>query len=142
LIRNSEKFDFYEDQYCINQKNSFSHYRPDKSPSRKRMFAIKACLPVHLKPASSRSGQVTLGLDDSISLHSTLEGEELIIPLSGSGKLTGPEMGPVLVEAGSVLYNPPRIWHRVSNTGNKPLVYLYVCALPPDEANRVESSNV
>jgi mannose-6-phosphate isomerase-like protein (cupin superfamily) len=51
-------------------------------------------------------------------------------------------MEPLAVEAGSVLYNPPRTWHRVSNTRNKPLVYLYVCALPPDEANRVESSNV
>jgi len=89
-----------------------------------------------------RSGQVTLAAGDSVSLHSTLEGEELIIPLSGSGKLTGPEMGPVLVEAGSVLYNPPRIWHRVSNTRNKPLVYLYVCALPPADTNRVKSSNM
>lgn len=89
-----------------------------------------------------RSGQVTLALGDSVSLHSTLEGEKLIIPLSGSGQLTVPEMEPLPVEAGSVLYNPPRTWHRVSNTGTKPLVYLYVCAVQPDETNRVESSNM
>lgn len=84
-----------------------------------------------------RSGQITLAPGDSVSLHTTQEGEELIIPLSGSGQLTGPEMEPLPVEPGSVLYNPPRTWHKVSNTGVEPLIYVYVYASLPDETDRV-----
>ena len=83
-----------------------------------------------------RSGQVTLAPGDSVSLHSTQGGEELIIPLSGSGQLTGPEMDPLQIESGYVLYNPPQTWHRVSNNSAEPLIYVYVYAVPPDETDR------
>ena len=78
-----------------------------------------------------RSGQITLIPGDSVSLHSTQEGEELIIPLSGRGQLNGPGMNSLPVEPGSVLYIPPQTCHTVVNAGDEPLVYVYVYGVIP-----------
>ncbi len=81
-----------------------------------------------------RSGQITLIPGDSVSLHSTQEGEELIIPLSGRGQLNGPGMDRLPVEPGGMLFIPPQTWHTVVNTGDEPLVYVYVYGIIPKEA--------
>lgn len=78
-----------------------------------------------------RSGQVNLAPGDSVHTHSTEDGEELLIPLAGRGQLTTPGMDPLTLEPGCVLYIPPRTCHQVSNTGNEPLVYVYVYAAAP-----------
>ena len=75
-----------------------------------------------------RSGQVSLSAGESINLHSTHEGEEMIIPLSGHGQLEGPDIKTIPFDQGSVVYVPPRITHKVVNTGDELLVYVYVYA--------------
>jgi len=87
-----------------------------------------------------QSGQVSLAPGDSVHAHSTEEGEELLIPLAGHGKVIFLGMDPLLLEPGSVLYIPPHSTHQVSNTGAEPLVYVYVyvyAAIPgePDQAD-------
>jgi len=91
----------------------------------------KALLGGPPQTAVLRSGHVLLAPGKSVGLHTTGEGEEMIIPLSGQGQLSGPAMEPLVVEPGFILYNPPRIYHDVTNTGTVPLSYIYVVAALP-----------
>jgi hypothetical protein len=82
-----------------------------------------------------RSGFVRLLPGESIGLHSTRGGEEIILPISGRGELrfSGGEMLPV--EPGSILYNPPETEHDVVNTGSGTLEYIYIVAISNEKAD-------
>jgi len=101
---------------------------PDRIPLAEAYLHHTCLLEGTPQTRGMRSGQVCLAAGESISLHSTHEGEELIIPLTGRGQLEGPDIEPVPFERGSVVYVPPRVTHRVVNTGTEPLVYVYVYA--------------
>jgi len=91
----------------------------------------KALLGGPPQTAVLRSGHVLLAPGESVGLHTTGKGEEMIIPLSGQGLLSGPAMEPLVVEPGIILYNPPRTFHEVTNTGKALLSYIYVVAALP-----------
>jgi mannose-6-phosphate isomerase-like protein (cupin superfamily) len=76
-----------------------------------------------------RSGKVYLEPGKDCGLHSTKEHEELLVFLSGNGKLIIAEKDTLEVGAGKVAYIPPRTGHNVMNTGSQPLVYIY-CVTP------------
>jgi mannose-6-phosphate isomerase-like protein (cupin superfamily) len=82
-----------------------------------------------------RSGYVRLHPGESIGLHSTHEGEEIIIPISGIGELRIPGYETLPVAPGSILYNPPETEHDVVNTGCEMLEYLYIFAKPAEKAD-------
>ncbi len=91
----------------------------------------KALLGGPPQTAVLRSGHVLLAPGESVGLHTTGEGEEVVIPLSGQGLLSGPATEPLVVEPGVIIYNPPRTRHEVTNTGKVPLSYIYVVAALP-----------
>jgi mannose-6-phosphate isomerase-like protein (cupin superfamily) len=75
---------------------------------------------------SMQSGYVELLPGESVGLHSTGENEEMLIILSGCGELRSPEMDPLPMHMGCVLYNPPHTPHDVFNSGDQSLRYIYV----------------
>ncbi len=77
-----------------------------------------------------KSGYVRLMPGEAVGLHSTREGEELIIPISGEGELVTPASAGLPLRTGMVAYNPPGTVHDVINTGNEILTYVYVVARP------------
>lgn len=76
-----------------------------------------------------RSGRVYLDNGEACGQHSTKENEELLVFLSGSGKLLIDDKDSFEVGAGKVCYIPPQTIHDVKNTGNEPLIYIY-CVVP------------
>ena len=75
-----------------------------------------------------RSGMVTLGPGSSCGRHSTEDYEELLIILEGRGEAEMEGYGALALEAGQVVYIPPRTQHNVHNRGDGPLRYVYVVA--------------
>jgi quercetin dioxygenase-like cupin family protein len=75
-----------------------------------------------------KSGYVRLSPGESIGLHSTSEGEEIILPISGEGEVRYPGADPLRVSPGSMIYNPPQTEHDVINTGEDVLEYIYIVA--------------
>jgi mannose-6-phosphate isomerase-like protein (cupin superfamily) len=76
-----------------------------------------------------RSGRVYLAPDQSCGQHSTKDREELLIFLSGRGKLLIGEKECFDIGQGKVSYIPPNTIHDVKNTGSAPLIYVY-CVAP------------
>jgi mannose-6-phosphate isomerase-like protein (cupin superfamily) len=81
------------------------------------------------KTHGMRSGKVYLELGKSCDRHSTKNHEELLIFLSGLGKLLIDEKDSYPVGQGKVCYIPPNTVHDVKNTGTEPLIYIY-CVTP------------
>jgi quercetin dioxygenase-like cupin family protein len=75
-----------------------------------------------------KSGYVKLSPGESIGLHSTNGGEEVILPVSGEGEVRYPGKDPLRVSPGSMIYNPPETVHDVINTGAGVLEYIYIVA--------------
>lgn len=76
-----------------------------------------------------RSGRVFLAPDQACGQHSTKDREELLVFLSGRGKLLIGEKDSFEVGQGKASYIPPNTVHDVKNTGSVPLVYVY-CVAP------------
>jgi mannose-6-phosphate isomerase-like protein (cupin superfamily) len=76
-----------------------------------------------------RSGRVYLAQEQSCGQHSTKDYEEMLVFLSGRGKLQIGENDSFEVGRGKVSYIPPKTVHDVQNTGNEPLIYIY-CVAP------------
>jgi quercetin dioxygenase-like cupin family protein len=75
-----------------------------------------------------RAGYVVLLPGESVDEHSTGNAEEMLIPLVGLGELRIPGLDSIAIRQGCVLYNPPHTSHKVINTGDRPLRYIYVVA--------------
>jgi mannose-6-phosphate isomerase-like protein (cupin superfamily) len=78
-----------------------------------------------------RSGRVYLAPDQSCGRHSTKDREEMLVILSGWGKLLIGEKESFDIGQGKVLYIPPNTIHDVKNTGSGPLIYVYCVAPVP-----------
>lgn len=76
-----------------------------------------------------RSGRVYLQTGQACGQHSTEQKEEMLIFLSGRGKLLIGEKESFEVGQGKVSYIPPYTSHDVKNTGSEPLIYIY-CVVP------------
>lgn len=76
-----------------------------------------------------RSGRVYLAPDQVCGQHSTKDREELLVFLSGRGKLLIGENESFDIGRGKVSYIPPNTVHDVKNTGSDPLIYVY-CVAP------------
>jgi mannose-6-phosphate isomerase-like protein (cupin superfamily) len=76
-----------------------------------------------------RSGRVHLAPDQACGQHSTKDREELLVFLSGRGKLLIGENESFDIGRGKVSYIPPNTIHDVKNTGSDPLIYVY-CVAP------------
>ncbi len=82
------------------------------------------------KTCGMRSGRVYLKPGETCGRHSTEGHEELLVFLSGKGEaLIGEKETPFEVGQGKVCYISPHTPHNITNTGNKPLVYIY-CVAP------------
>ena len=72
-----------------------------------------------------RSGCVSLGSGFEVGEHSTKDREEVLVILSGKGRVFFSGCA-VEVAKNTVVYIPPRTRHNVKNTGKKKLRYLYI----------------
>lgn len=78
--------------------------------------------------ASMRSGLVTLAPGASIGRHDTGKNEEMLVPLDGEGELRIDGHAPVVIKPGLITYAPAHTAHDVTNTGAKPLRYIFIVA--------------
>ena len=76
-----------------------------------------------------KSGRVYLAPGDECGLHSTLNKEEQLVFLSGSGTAIVEPNQSFEVGKGKVAYIPPQTEHNIKNTGSEPLIYIY-CVAP------------
>jgi len=83
-----------------------------------------------------RSGRVFLHPGQNCGQHSTEQNEEMLVFLSGRGKLLIDEKESFPVCQGKVSYIPPHTDHNVENTGNEPLIYIYCVAAVSGEAEQ------
>jgi len=84
------------------------------------------------KTRGMHSGRVFLQPGQACGRHSTEQKEEVLIFLSGQGKLLIGEKEAFQVGQGKVSYIPPHTVHDVENTGTDPLIYIY-CVVPASE---------
>ena len=79
------------------------------------------------------AGRVFLKAGESCGQHSTENREELLVFLSGKGRLLigKDEKDNFAVGEGNVCYIPPKTIHNVRNTSDKPLIYVY-CVAPTE----------
>ena len=82
-----------------------------------------------VKTCGMRAGRVLLEAGQKCSTHSTEAKEEILVFLSGIGKLVIDDKMSLEVSQGKVSYISPHTIHYVQNTGEKPLVYVY-CVVP------------
>jgi len=78
--------------------------------------------------ASMRSGLVTLAPGTSIGRHNTENNEEMLVPLEGEGELRLDGQAPVVIKPGLITYAPAHTAHDVTNTGTRPLRYIFIVA--------------
>ena len=78
--------------------------------------------------ASMRSGLVTLAPGRSIGRHDTGTNEEMLVPLEGEGELRIDGHPPVVIRPGLITYAPAHTAHDVTNTGTRPLRYIFIVA--------------
>jgi quercetin dioxygenase-like cupin family protein len=71
------------------------------------------------------AGRAYIKPGQSCGRHSTDQREELLVFLSGKGKLLIGENESFDIGEGKVCYIPPQTIHNVENTGPKPLIYVY-----------------
>lgn len=83
-----------------------------------------------------RSGRVYLAPGKACGQHSTKDREELLVFLSGSGRVTIGEDERFEVGLGKVCYIPPQTPHDVECAGDRPLVYVYCVAPVADGSGR------
>lgn len=76
-----------------------------------------------------RSGRVYLEPGKACGQHSTKEHEELLVFLSGRGRLLIGQDDSLSIGGGKVAYIPPNTIHDVENSGSEPLTYIY-CVAP------------
>lgn len=77
--------------------------------------------------AGMRSGRVVLAVGKAMHRHSTKGNEEILVFLQGKARvILGHE--PLTLEAGQVLYVPPRTEHEVHNDGPGELRYIFTVA--------------
>jgi mannose-6-phosphate isomerase-like protein (cupin superfamily) len=79
-----------------------------------------------------RSGRVYLAPNEACGQHSTKDREEMLVFLSGQGKLFIGEQDGLDVGKGKIAYITPNTLHNIKNTGPVPLVYIY-CVAPIHE---------
>lgn len=75
-----------------------------------------------------RSGLVTLQSGGNVGEHSTKDHEEMLVILEGAGEVEAEGHGRRPVQAGQVVFIPPRTTHNVYNTDSAPLRYVYIVA--------------
>jgi mannose-6-phosphate isomerase-like protein (cupin superfamily) len=75
-----------------------------------------------------RSGLVVLAPGKSVGKHSTQKNEELLVILDGEGEMIFSSGSKLALKANEALYCPPETEHNVTNTGTRPLRYVYVVA--------------
>ncbi len=78
--------------------------------------------------ASMRSGLVTLAPGASIGKHNTEAFEEMLVPLEGEGELRITGQPAVRIEPGLITFAPAHTEHDVTNTGARPLRYIFIVA--------------
>jgi len=78
--------------------------------------------------AGMRSGFVTLAPGKSVGQHSTGRHEEVLVVLSGSGRMSFGGHPSADLVAPCAAYCPPDTEHDVTNTSSEPLRYVYVVA--------------
>lgn len=78
--------------------------------------------------AGMESGVITLAPTKSVGKHSTKNYEEMLVILSGTGKLKITGGTSLVLKKNVVTYCPPNTEHDVINTGKTPLRYIYVAA--------------
>ena len=83
----------------------------------------------HPQTSGMRSGRVYLAPDQTCGQHSTKDREEMLVFLSGRGKLLIGEKESFDIGQGKVSYIPPNTIHDVKNNGSAPLIYVY-CVAP------------
>jgi len=76
-----------------------------------------------------RSGRVYLQPEASCGQHSTEDHEEVLVFISGQGRLLIGKKRSFQVGQGKVCYIPPNTVHDIKNTGAEPLIYIY-CVAP------------
>jgi len=72
------------------------------------------------------AGRVLLAPAKSVGEHSTGNYEELLVVLEGSGEMSLANGTKLPAQAGHALYCPPHTTHNVTNTGTRPLRYVYI----------------
>ncbi len=76
-----------------------------------------------------RSGRVHLKPGEACGQHSTKHHEELLVFLTGQGRLQIGDRDYFAVGAGKTVYIPPETLHDVYNSGSEALTYVY-CVVP------------
>ncbi|HRY31494.1 MAG TPA: cupin domain-containing protein [Bacteroidales bacterium] len=89
----------------------------------------QALLDGHKEGTVFYSGVVSLLPDSAGEKHSTEDYEEMIIPLTGNGKLQITGHQELDLHYGNIAYIPREKEHRVVNTGKTTLKYIYVATL-------------
>ncbi|MBL7745394.1 MAG: cupin domain-containing protein [Chitinophagaceae bacterium] len=72
------------------------------------------------------SGFVTLLPDQAGDIHSTKSNEEMIVTLSGTGKIKISNGNNLDIQYGNVAHIPANTEHQVLNTGTIDLKYIYI----------------
>ena len=80
------------------------------------------------------AGRVYLQPGENCGQHSTEQREEILVFLSGKGKLLIGENESFDVGEGKVSYIPPNTVHNIKNTGSGPLTYIYCVAGVNDQS--------
>ena len=74
------------------------------------------------------AGVIVLAPSKSVGKHSTNNFEEMLVILSGTGKLNITGGTSLVLKKNVVTYCPPNTEHDVVNTGKTPLRYIYIAA--------------
>ena len=80
-----------------------------------------------------RSGKVTLLPGEDVGEHSTKDNEEVLVVLSGKGKVVCKGVQSFTINTRTIGYIPPFTTHNVINTSEEPLEYIYIVAPVRDE---------
>ncbi len=83
-----------------------------------------------------RSGKVSLLPGEDVGEHSTKDNEEVLVVLSGEGKVVCKGFQSLTINTRTIGYIPPFTIHNVINTGEKPLEYIYIVTPVRDENAR------
>ena len=90
------------------------------------------------RTSGMRAGRVYLQPGQNCGEHSTKDREELLVFLSGQGKLLIGQAKSFNIGVGKVCYIPPNTIHDVKNDGTKPLIYIYCVTPVSGEKSRLE----
>ncbi len=87
-----------------------------------------------IEPNKQNTDRFSMGLEEidpnsEIPTHSHSEEEEILFVYSGEGKAFVEDQESVL-KTGTVIYIPPKVEHRIVNTGDKPLWITWTLSPP------------